>query len=133
MAQATPPATPPANGRTRARTPTRILDEANVIRFRERLQRLAPDVLFATEREQDVLGRELPAPTRVLKRGQDGCLFAREAIQVDLPAADADVVDSTGAGDALAAGFLLGGTLEEAARRALGAAARCISQPGAMP
>jgi ribokinase len=102
-------------------------------RFHERLQRLAPDVLFATEREQEVLGRQLPAPTRVLKRGRDGCLFAREGLQVELPAADADVVDSTGAGDALAAGFLLGGSLEEAARRALGAAARCISQPGAMP
>ena len=35
------------------------------LRFRERLQRLAPDVLFATEREQEMLGRELPAPTRV--------------------------------------------------------------------
>ena len=102
-------------------------------RFRERLQQLAPDVLFATEREHDMLGRELPAPMWVLKRGRDGCLFAREGIEVDLPAADADVVDSTGAGDALAAGFLLGGSLEEAARRALGAAARCVSQPGAMP
>jgi sugar/nucleoside kinase (ribokinase family) len=43
------------------------------------------------------------------------------------------VIDTTGAGDALAAGFLLGGSLEEAARRGLEAAARCVARVGSMP
>ena len=43
------------------------------------------------------------------------------------------VVDTTGAGDALAAGFLLGGSLEEAARRGLEAAARCVANVGSLP
>ncbi len=46
----------------------------------------------------------------------------------DHPALEAEVVDTTGAGDALAAGFLVGGP-ELAAQ----AAARCVSQLGAMP
>jgi len=45
----------------------------------------------------------------------------------------ADAVDPTGAGDALAAGFLVGGSLEEAARRGLDAAARCIAKVGSLP
>jgi ribokinase len=102
-------------------------------RLRARLDRLAPDVLFATEAERDALGGELPAPTWVLKRGPRGCIFAREGVFVDLPASEVDVVDSTGAGDALAAGFLLGGALDEAGRRAMRAAARCVSKLGAMP
>jgi sugar/nucleoside kinase (ribokinase family) len=43
------------------------------------------------------------------------------------------VVDTTGAGDALAAGFLLGGSLEEAARRGLECAARCVARVGSLP
>ena len=43
-------------------------------------------------------------------------------------ALDVDVVDPTGAGDALAAGFLVGGI-----ELGLEAAARCVSQAGAMP
>jgi sugar/nucleoside kinase (ribokinase family) len=43
-------------------------------------------------------------------------------------ALDAAVIDSTGAGDALAAGYLLGGP-ELAAQ----AAARCVAKAGAMP
>jgi sugar/nucleoside kinase (ribokinase family) len=39
-----------------------------------------------------------------------------------------EAVDSTGAGDALAAGFLVGGI-----EVGLEAAARCVSQAGAMP
>ena len=52
-------------------------------------------------------------------------------IEVDgarFPAVAADVVDTTGAGDALAAGFLLGGPA-----LALEAAARCVAAVGAMP
>ena len=46
----------------------------------------------------------------------------------EVPAAPAEVVDTTGAGDALAAGFLVGGP-ELAAE----AAARCVAKLGAMP
>ena len=104
------------------------------VAFRELLDTLAPDVLFATEAEWEILGGAyLAAPTTVLKRGPRGITVATEDARFDLAAVPGDVVDATGAGDALAAGFLLGGSLEEAARRGLEAAARCIAKPGAMP
>jgi sugar/nucleoside kinase (ribokinase family) len=90
--------------------------------FRARVRTLAPDVVFATEREQGAVGE---LDTRwVLKRGARGLTVDGS----DHPALDVDVVDATGAGDALAAGFLVGGT-------ALGlqAAARCCARHGAMP
>ena len=44
------------------------------VRFRELLDELAPDVLFATEAEWELLGGAyLSAPTGVLKRGARGC------------------------------------------------------------
>jgi sugar/nucleoside kinase (ribokinase family) len=53
--------------------------------------------------------------------------------RIDLAPLPVEVADATGAGDALAAGFLLGGSLEEAGRRGLEAAARCVGGLGAMP
>jgi sugar/nucleoside kinase (ribokinase family) len=64
----------------------------------------------------------------VVKRGRRGCSVRSSEGDVELAALDAEVVDSTGAGDAFAAGFLLGGT-----DLALEAAARCVSRMGAMP
>ena len=84
---------------------------------------LAPDVIFANESELLAIGGEVHA-SLVLKRGADG--FTADG--VDHPALPAEVVDTTGAGDALAAGFLVGGP-ELAAE----AAARCVAQLGAMP
>jgi sugar/nucleoside kinase (ribokinase family) len=90
--------------------------------FRSRLRELAPDVVFATEREQAAVGE---LETRwVLKRGASGLSVDGR----DYPAAATDVIDTTGAGDALAAGFLVGG-----AEVGLAAAARCCAQLGAMP
>jgi sugar/nucleoside kinase (ribokinase family) len=104
------------------------------VRFRELLDELAPDVLFATEAEWELLGGAyLTAPVGVLKRGARGCTVFTEDAKLDFAAVDADVVDPTGAGDALAAGFLVGGSLEEAARRGLDAAARCVATVGSMP
>ena len=88
-----------------------------------RLGLLRPDLVFANEGELAAIGGEVPARL-VLKRGADG--FTADGS--DYPALDADVVDTTGAGDALAAGYLVGGP-ELAAE----AAARCVAQLGAMP
>jgi sugar/nucleoside kinase (ribokinase family) len=104
------------------------------VQFRALLDELAPDVLFATEAEWELLGGAyLTAPLGVLKRGARGCTVFTEDSKLDFAAARAKVVDPTGAGDALAAGFLLGGSLEEAARRGLAAAARCVAKVGSLP
>jgi sugar/nucleoside kinase (ribokinase family) len=104
------------------------------VRFRELLDTIAPDVLFATEAEWEMLGGAyLTAPTGVIKRGPRGAIVVTEDARLDLAPVDADVVDTTGAGDALAAGFLVGGSLEEAARRGLEAAARCVARVGSLP
>ena len=104
------------------------------VRFRGLLDELAPDVLFATEAEWELLGGAyLTAPLGVLKRGARGCTVFTEDAKLDFAAVEAEVVDPTGAGDALAAGFLVGGSLEEAARRGLDAAARCVSRVGSLP
>ena len=104
------------------------------VQFRELLDELAPDVLFATEAEWELLGGAyLTAPVGVLKRGARGCTVFTEDAKLDFAALDAEVVDPTGAGDALAAGFLVGGSLEEAARRGLDAAARCVAKVGSLP
>ena len=104
------------------------------VRFRQLLDELAPDVLFATEAEWELLGGAyLSAPVGVLKRGARGCSVFTEDAKLDFAAVDTEVVDPTGAGDALAAGFLVGGSLEEAARRGLEAAARCVAKVGSLP
>ena len=104
------------------------------VQFRELLDKLEPDVLFATEAEWELLGGAyLTAPVGVLKRGARGCTVFTQDAKLDFAAVEADVVDPTGAGDALAAGFLMGGSLEEATRRGLDAAARCVSRIGSMP
>jgi ribokinase len=104
------------------------------VAFRELLDELTPDVLFATEAEWELLGGAyLTAPVGVLKRGARGCTVLTQDAKLDFAAVAADVVDPTGAGDALAAGFLVGGSLEEAARRGLDAAARCVANVGSLP
>jgi len=104
------------------------------VRFRELLDTVGPDVLFATEAEWEILGGAyLTAPAGVIKRGARGITVISDDARLELSPVAADVVDTTGAGDAFAAGFLLGGSLEESARRGLQAAARCIAQVGALP
>jgi ribokinase len=104
------------------------------VRFRQLLDELAPDILFATEAEWELLGGAyLSAPTGVLKRGARGVSVFTDDSKLDFAALEVDAVDPTGAGDALAAGFLLGGSLEEATRRGLEAAARCVAKVGSLP
>jgi sugar/nucleoside kinase (ribokinase family) len=99
------------------------------VRFRELLDTIAPDVLFATEAEWEMLGGAyLTAPTGVIKRGPRGAIVVTADARLDLAPVDAEVVDTTGAGDALAAGFLVGGV-----ELGLQAAARCCAKLGAMP
>jgi ribokinase len=97
-------------------------------RFREQLERLGPDVIFANEPEWEIVGAAYGlARTAVVKRGARGARVLGE-IQAELPAAADGAIDATGAGDALAAGFIVGGPELAAA-----AAARCVEQLGAMP
>ena len=104
------------------------------VRFRELIDVVAPDVLFATEAEWEMLGGAyLSAPTGVIKRGPRGVTIVTEDARLDLSPVEGEVVDTTGAGDAFAAGFLLGGSLEDAARRGLDAAARCVATVGSLP
>jgi ribokinase len=95
-----------------------LVDDA----FRARVRAIAPDVVFATEAERDAVGA---LDTQwVVKLGARG-------LDVDgssYPSVATEVVDTTGAGDALAAGYLIGG-----AQLGLEAAARCCAQLGAMP
>jgi sugar/nucleoside kinase (ribokinase family) len=106
---------------------TAAVAELGAARFRERLAELRPEIVFATEEEAELVGA-LEAPTVVVKRGAGGCVVRTAAGDDEHPAHAADAVDTTGAGDAFAAGFLLGG-----AELALEAAARCVARMGAMP
>jgi ribokinase len=106
---------------------TAAIEEAGVDRFREALASLEPEIVFANEAEARLVG-SLAAETVVVKRGARGCVVHSAGRRAEHPAVDADVVDSTGAGDAFAAGFLLAGP-----ELALNAAARCVAKMGAMP
>jgi ribokinase len=97
-------------------------------RFRERLEQLAPDVVFANEPEWEMVGGAYAlARTAVVKRGARGVRFLGDHV-AELPVVPGPVVDSTGAGDALAAGFLVGGP-----QLAVETAARCVAKLGTMP
>jgi len=93
-------------------------------RFRERLEALRPAIVFANEDEERIIGGPIGGTEWVLKRGPLGARFG----DVELPAVAAAAIDTTGAGDALAAGYLVGGP-----ELALAAAARCVAQLGSMP
>jgi len=101
------------------------IEERGVDRFRALVEELRPDIVFANEEEQRAFGGPLPRAVWILKRGAAGCSFDgddRAAVAVDA------VLDTTGAGDALAAGWIVGGP-----DLALATAARCVQQAGAMP
>jgi sugar/nucleoside kinase (ribokinase family) len=93
--------------------------------FRALVESLEPDVVFANEDEDRVFGGSLPGVAWVLKHGAQGCSFDGDE-RAALPVAE--VVDTTGAGDALAAGWIVGGP-----DLALEAAARCVQRVGSMP
>jgi sugar/nucleoside kinase (ribokinase family) len=93
--------------------------------FCDAVRFLAPDVVFANDEEAREVGTELVEALWIVSHGARGCSFGddvREALPVS------QIVDTTGAGDALAAGWILGGP-----DLALEAAARCVEQVGAIP
>ena len=94
-----------------------------VERFRERLAAVTPAVVFATEDEAALVG-DVKAETVVVKQGARGCRIDGRVY----PAPPVELVDTTGAGDAFAAGFLVGGP-----ELAVTAAARCVATMGAAP
>jgi ribokinase len=102
-------------------------------KFRDRLTVVGPDVVFANERELEELVHEPPCRVLVTKKGAEGVTVRWSGGAARYPALPAEVIDTTGAGDAFAAGFLLGDSAEDAARRGLEAAAACVAQVGAMP
>jgi adenosine kinase len=69
------------------------------------------------------------APVTVMTRGEAGALITADGEEFEIPPAKPKaVVDPTGAGDAFAAGFLVGGV-----ELGLATAARCVAKLGAMP
>jgi sugar/nucleoside kinase (ribokinase family) len=102
---------------------TAVLHEYGVARFRALLGRLRPEVVFGNEAEADLIGG-LAGTDLVVKLGARGV----RAGGTVYPAQPADAVDPTGAGDAFAAGYLVGGVSV-----GLAAAARAVAKMGAMP
>lgn len=94
------------------------------------------DLLLPNEDEARVL-EPLEAPEVVTKLGARGARWTDGRTTVDVPAERVDVVDTTGAGDAFAAGLLaarLGGAgPREALEAACRLAARAVTQVGARP
>jgi sugar/nucleoside kinase (ribokinase family) len=107
-----------------------VIREFGPDRLRARLDELAPEVVFGNEQERAALGGSAGAPnaTWILKRGAAGCAVEHDGERREFPALVTDVIDTTGAGDAFAAGYLVGGV-----ELALETAARCVAQLGAMP
>jgi sugar/nucleoside kinase (ribokinase family) len=90
--------------------------------FAARLAALGPDLAFATEVERAAVPEF--DTTWVIKLGARGASFPEGLY----PAPAVVAVDTTGAGDALAAGYLVGGP-----KLAIEAAARSVGLIGAMP
>ncbi len=107
---------------------TAALAEYGPDRFARLLAGLRPDVVFGTAAEMALIGGlpgpDRPGPELVIKLGADG---VRAGGRVH-PALATDAVDATGAGDAFAAGYLLGGI-----SLGLRAAARAVATMGGMP
>jgi sugar/nucleoside kinase (ribokinase family) len=102
---------------------TALIQEYGTDRFRQLLATLNPDVIFGTEAEAVLLGGGL-TERMVVKLGEAGVRVAGERY----PARPTVAVDATGAGDAFAAGYLIGGV-----ELGLTAAARAVATMGGMP
>lgn len=120
---------------------------------RERLEEIAPaladvDYIFPNFSEACLLTGEIEpqkvaqrfldcgVKTVVLKLGLPGCYVRSEAEELWIPSYPADAVDSTGAGDNFAAGFIVGLTkgldTQKCAKYACAAASICVRQVGSV-
>ncbi len=102
---------------------TALLHEYGAEGFRGLLARLRPEVVFGTEDEVALIG-QLPGSAMVVKLGAHGVRACGRLHR----ARPVRAVDPTGAGDAFAAGYLVGGV-----SLGLDAAARAVAKMGAMP
>ncbi len=102
---------------------TALIEEYGQASFRDLLEALQPDVIFGNQAEAALIG-EVLSERLIVKLGAEGVRAGGQ----HYPAMPTAPVDSTGAGDAFAAGYLVGGI-------ALGlqAAARAMAKMGAMP
>ena len=103
---------------------TAMIESFGAARFRELIDSLDPEIMFGNEAEAALLD-DARADTRlIVKLGADGVRVAGR----HYPAVPTVPVDATGAGDAFAAGYLIGGV-----ELGLAAAARAVAKMGAMP
>jgi sugar/nucleoside kinase (ribokinase family) len=115
-----------------------LIEQIGAPAFRERMEELEPDVVLGTSREVSLLGGAPSlAPVVVEKRGAEGAVLHAGGARTAVAAIPAAVVDTTGAGDALA-GSLLGRLAQgrsplDSLRGAVADAASCVGAPGAMP
>jgi sugar/nucleoside kinase (ribokinase family) len=101
------------------------------------LDRVKPiDLLLPNEDEAAVLGPQIDVPELVVTRGARGATWTNRFQTVEARAVRVDdVVDTTGAGDAFAAGFLSRWPpdVEEALSAGARLAATAVTQPGGRP
>jgi sugar/nucleoside kinase (ribokinase family) len=135
------PAAQSALARARARGMRVVVDSASAGPLRGAPDFLewtgAVDLLLANAEEADVLGARVHevAGEVVVKHGAAGATWSDGTTEVSVPAAPATVRDTTGAGDAFAAGFLSAwpGPVEAALTRGGALAAEAVAVVGARP
>jgi ribokinase len=98
--------------------PAHLMSDFGPARFREMVESLHFDAIFPNLAEGRLLsGKDRPdeiisdllvvAPIVVLTMGEAGCIAARDGERIKLEAVPATLIDTTGAGDAFAAGFVV--------------------------
>jgi ribokinase len=103
---------------------TAVIESCGVTAFGALIAAVRPDVMFGNGAEAALLAGRLEADRVIVKLGAGGVHVGGR----HYPALPTVPVDATGAGDAFAAGYLMGGVA-----LGLAAAARAVAKMGAMP